>query len=104
MPRRPDGRGTPSRAAYLRARVFALLQFSTAFWACAYFALVAISGHTYFRSIAFGLAAAFALWLVLGSLFSDNEPMPVPDGALLAAILAWAGWSAASVAWSISPA
>ena len=104
MPPRPDGRGTPSRAAYLRARVFALLQFSTAFWACAYFALVAISGHTYFRSIAFGLAAAFALWLVLGSLFSDNEPMPVPDGALLAAILAWAGWSAISVAWSISPA
>lgn len=94
----------PSRGAYVRARVFALLQFSVAFWACAYFALVAISGHTYFRSLAFGLAAAFALWLVLGSLFSDNEPMPVPDGRLLAAVLAWAGWSAASVAWSISPA
>lgn len=104
MPSRPDRPAPASRAAYVRARVFALLQFSTAFWACAYFALVAISGHTYFRSLAFGLAAAFALWLVLGSLFSDNEPMPVPDGSLLAAIVAWAGWSAASVAWSIHPA
>ena len=104
MRSRPDAAGPPSRAALVRARVFALLQFSVAFWACTYFALVAISGHTYFRSLAFGLAAAFALWLVLGSLFSDNEPMPVPDGFLLAAILAWAGWSAVSVAWSINPA
>ncbi|MFO1316019.1 MAG: O-antigen ligase family protein [Burkholderiales bacterium] len=104
MRSRPDAASTPSRGAFVRARVFALLQFSTAFWACTYFALVAISGHTYFRSLAFGLAAAFALWLVLGSLFSDNEPMPVPDGWLVAAILAWAGWSAASLAWSINPA
>ena len=61
MPSRPDRPAPASRAAYVRARVFALLQFSTAFWACVYFALVAISGHTYFRSLAFGLAAAFAL-------------------------------------------
>jgi O-antigen ligase len=84
--------------------VFALLRFSVLFWACAYFALAAISGHTYFRSIAFGLAATFALWLILGSLLSDNEPMPVPDAWLLAAILAWAAWCAISVLWSIHPA
>ncbi len=81
-----------ARRAHSRARMFALLRFSVLFWACVYFALVAISGHTYFRSIAFGLAATFALWLILGSLFSDNEPMPVPDAWLLAAILAWAAW------------
>jgi len=90
--------------AHQRGRVFALLRFSLLFWACVYFALVAVSGHTYFRSIAFGLAASFSLWLVLGSLFSDNEPMPVPPVALLATILAWAAWCTASLAWSIHPA
>jgi O-antigen ligase len=100
----PDRAARAARHAQTRARVFALLRFSALFWACAYFALIAISGPTYFRSVAFGLAATFALWLVLGSVFSDNEPIPVPDAWLLAAIVAWAGWCAASVAWSIHPA
>ena len=101
----PPDRGARARTPReTRERVFALLRFSLLFWACAYLALVAISGHTYFRSIAFGLAATFALWLILGSLFSDNEPMPVPPPALLAAILAWAAWCTASLAWSLHPA
>ena len=76
----------PARAAAVRARIFALLRFSLLFWACSYFALVAISGHTYLRSIAFGLAQVFALWLILGALFSDGEPIPVPDWYLWAAL------------------
>lgn len=92
-----------AEGAQLRARTFALLQFSVVAWACIYLALVAITGHTWIRSIAFGFAAAFALWLTLGALYSDAEPIPWPDASLLAAVLAWAGWSAASWGWSIQP-
>ncbi|MCC6197320.1 MAG: O-antigen ligase family protein [Burkholderiales bacterium] len=94
----------PSRGTILRARIFALLQFSLVFWACIYFALIAVTGHTWFRSLAFGFALLFALWLVLGSLFSDNEPIPIPDTWLWAPIAAWVGWSAASYFWSVHPA
>ena len=62
-----------------------------------------MTGHTYFRSIAFGIALIFALWLIVGAWLSDAEPIPRPDGYLLAAIAAWAGWSAASMLWSIHP-
>ena len=72
--------------------------------ACAYFALIVISGHTYVRSYAFGIAAAMALWLVLGAMFSSAEKIPLPDLLLIASILAWAGWSTASLTWSINPA
>ncbi|MFO1322670.1 MAG: O-antigen ligase family protein [Burkholderiales bacterium] len=99
---RPDVRRHD--AAYVRARVFALLRFSLLFWACAYFALVAVSGFTYVRSFAFGLSLTFALWLIAGSLFSDNEPMPVPNGYLVAAVAGWSAWSALSYLWSIHPA
>ena len=104
-PRRPADR-TRALAwnAQTRARIFRLLRFSVLFWACVYFALIAVSGHTYFRSIAFGLAATFALWLIAGSLFSDNEAMPVPPTSLLLAIAAWAAWCTASLAWSLHPA
>ena len=94
----------PARGAGLRARIFALLWFSLLFWACSYLALVTISGHTYFRSIAFGLASIFALWLILGALFSDGEPIPAPSWYLWAALVAWCGWSVASLGWSLHPA
>jgi O-antigen ligase len=93
----------PTRGAVIRARIFALLRFSLLFWACVYFALVAVSGHTYLRSIAFGFALLFALWLILGAMFSDGEPIPVPDAYLIGALVAWSAWSAASLAWSIQP-
>jgi len=89
------------QGAELRAKTFALLQFSVAAWAAIYLVLVAVTGHTWIRSIAFGFGAVFALWLVLGAIFSDAEPIPRPDGYLVLAILAWAGWSAASWTWSI---
>ncbi|MCC7039412.1 MAG: O-antigen ligase family protein [Burkholderiales bacterium] len=92
-----------AQGAALRNRTFAVLETSVVVWASVYIALVAITGHTYIRSIAFGLAAAFALWLVLGALFSDAPSIPLPDGYLVLAILAWAGWSAASWMWSIHP-
>lgn len=94
----------PARGAGMRARIFALLWFSLLFWACTYFALVTISGHTYLRSIAFGLAQIFALWLILGALFSGGEPIPVPPWYLWSALIAWSGWSAASLGWSLHPA
>lgn len=84
--------------------MFALLETSVVVWACVYLALVAITGHTYIRSIAFGIAAACALWLVLGAALSDAPPIARPDRHLVLAILAWAGWSAASWTWSIHPA
>jgi O-antigen ligase len=98
------GNTTPTRGALIRARIFAVLRFSLVNWACIYFALIAISGHTYLRSIAFGFALVFALWLILGTLFSDNEPIPPPDAYLWGAVFAWSAWSAASLAWSIHPA
>lgn len=101
--RRPVSRLRSPEGAAMRAKTFALLQFSVVSWACIYLVLVAVTGHTYFRSIAFGFAAAFSLWLTLGAMFSDAEAIPRPDGYLVAAILAWAGWSAASWAWSIHP-
>jgi O-antigen ligase len=92
-----------SAGAGSRARIFRLLQFSLLVWASVYLVLVAMTGHTYLRSVAFGIALIFAVWLTLGSWLSDAEPVPAPDGYLLAAILAWAGWSAASVLWSVHP-
>jgi O-antigen ligase len=94
---------TPTRGAVVRARIFALLRFSLLCWACVYFALIAITGHTYFRSLAFGFALVFAVWLILGALFSDGERVPIPNRYLWASILAWSGWSAASYFWSLHP-
>src|SRR4029079_4870730 len=90
--------------AVTHARVFALIRFSLVAWACIHFALIAITGFTYGRSFAFGFAAVFALWLVLGALFFDNEPIPIPDTYLCAALAMWAGWSTASYFWSVHPA
>ena len=90
--------------AATRARVFAFIRFSLVAWACIHFALIAITGFTYVRSFAFGFAAVFALWLVLGAIFSDNEPIPIPDTYLWAALALWAGWSTASYFWSVHPA
>jgi O-antigen ligase len=92
-----------SAGAASRARIFRLLQFSLLLWAAVYLVLVAMTGHTWFRSIAFGIALIFALWLIVGARLSDAEPIPAPDGYLLAAFAAWAGWSAASMLWSIHP-
>jgi O-antigen ligase len=102
MRQRIDPRRAASAAA-TRARVFAFIELSLATWACVYLALVVASGLTYGRSIAFGLALAFAIWLVLGAIFYDAQPVPVPDTYLWIAIVAWAGWSAASYFWSVNP-
>jgi O-antigen ligase len=94
---------SPSRGAIVRAQVFALLRFSLLSWACIYFALIAITGHTWIRSLAFGFALLFAVWLILGAIFSDGEPIPVPDGYLWVTLVVWSGWSGASWLWSIHP-
>jgi len=104
MLQRIDPRAGASRAAATRARVFAFVELSLVIWACVYFALVAVSGLTYGRSIAFGLALALALWLVLGSIFYDAAPVPRPDAYLWITVVAWAGWSSASYFWSLHPA
>jgi O-antigen ligase len=102
MLQRIDPRRTAPPAAS-RARVFAFSELSLATWACIYFALIVASGLTYGRSVAFGVALAFALWLVLGAIFYDAQPVPMPDTYLWLAIVAWAGWSAASYFWSVNP-
>ena len=104
MLQRIDPRAGAGRAAATRARVFAFVELSLVTWACVYFALVAVSGLTYGRSIAFGLALALALWLVLGSIFYDAAPVPRPDAYLWITVVAWAGWSSASYFWSLHPA
>ena len=104
MLQRIDPGRAASSAAATRARVFAFIELSLVTWACIYLALVVVSGLTYGRSVAFGLALAFALWLALGAIFYDAAPVPVPDTYLWAALLAWAGWSAASYFWSTHPA
>jgi O-antigen ligase len=104
MLQRIDPRHAASSAAATRARVFAFIELSLVTWACIYLALIAVSGLTYGRSVAFGLALAFALWLALGAIFYDAAPVPIPDTYLWATVLAWAGWSAASFFWSTHPA
>ena len=97
---------TPLRSpagARWRSRVFTLLQHSLVAWACVYFALLAVSGHTYIRSVAFGIALILAVWLIAGALFSDNEPITMPDRSLLWAIGIWSAWSTLSLTWSIHP-
>lgn len=100
--RRADftGAGVPP---VLRPRVLAVLRFSSVFWACLYFALVAISGHTYPRSLAFSFAILFTLIPILAALLVDGEPIPLPDGYLLLALFAWSAWAAASIIWSEHP-
>ncbi|HTQ01125.1 MAG TPA: O-antigen ligase family protein [Casimicrobiaceae bacterium] len=92
------------QGAATRARVFRLIRFSLLSWACVYFALIAITGLTYVRSMAFGLALLFALWLIAGALWSDGEPIPIPNAYLWTPMAAWAGWSVASYFWSLHPA
>jgi O-antigen ligase len=104
MLQRTDPRSAASSAAATRARVFAFIELSLVTWACIYFALIAVSGLTYGRSVAFGLALAFALWLALGAIFYDAAPVPLPDTYLWVTILAWAAWSSASYFWSTYPA
>jgi len=94
----------PGRAAEWRASTFTLLRFSLLAWASVYLVFIVISGHTYVRSVAFTLALSLAIWLVLGAIFSDGEPVPQPPRSLLVALAAWSGWSAASLLWSIQPA
>jgi O-antigen ligase len=101
--RTPTDPAAADGGAALRARVFALLRWSLLCWACTYFALFAISGQTFLRSVAFGFALLLAVWLVLGTIFFDNEPIPLPDAGLGLAVAAWACWSAASLAWSVRP-
>jgi len=84
--------------------VFAVVELSLVTWACVYFALIAVSGLTYGRSIAFGIALSLALWLVLGAIFYDAAPVPKPDTYLWVTIAAWAAWSSASWLWSAHPA
>jgi O-antigen ligase len=95
------------RAAYvppaLRPRVRAVLRFSSVFWACLYFALLAISGHTYPRSLAFSFAILFTLIPIFAALLVDGESIPLPNRYLLLALLAWPAWAAASVMWSAHP-
>lgn len=94
----------PGRAAEWRANTFAVLRFSLLAWASVYLVFMVMSGHTYIRSVAFTLALALAVWLVLGAILSDGEPIPQPPRPLLIALAAWSGWSAASLLWSVHPA
>src|SRR5277367_305524 len=87
----------------LRPRVLAVLRFSSVFWACLYFALLAISGHTYPRSLAFSFAILFTLIPIFAALLVDGETIPLPDRYLLLALAAWPAWAAASVMWSAHP-
>jgi len=104
MLQRIDPPRAASSAAATRARVFKFVELSLVTWACIYFALIAVSGLTYGRSVAFGLALALAVWLALGAVFYDAAPVPIPDRYLWVAVLAWAGWSSASYFWSSHPA
>ena len=93
-----------ARGAAWRARTFQLLQRSLLAWASLYLVLVALTGHTYIRSIAFGFAAILTVWLILGAWLSDAPRIAWPERWLLLPIVLWATWSAASITWSVQPA
>ena len=70
----------------------------------AYLALQPTNAATTFRSLAFGFSALFALIIALAALTGRGERIPSPGKAILAALLAWCAWDAASWFWSVNPA
>lgn len=71
--------------------------------AAAYLALLATTGMTALRSIAFGIGLLLALRLMLAARTSTAEAIPSLDRYLVGTLMAWVGWSVATLAWSIDP-
>lgn len=72
--------------------------------ACAYLALLPSNALSFWRSLAFGVAALLAAALAVAALRGRAPPIPSPGRALVVALAAWSGWAALSLAWSIDPA
>jgi len=70
----------------------------------AYLALQPTNAATYFRSLTFGFSALFALIIALAALAGRGERIPSPGMPILASLLAWCAWDAASYFWSANPA
>ena len=69
--------------------------------AAAYLALLPTNAISFWRSLAFVIAAALALGLMAAALRGRAPRMPSPGGAVVATLLVWSLWCVASLAWSI---
>jgi O-antigen ligase len=69
--------------------------------AAAYLALLPTNAISFWRSLAFGIAAALALGLVAAARRGRGPRIASPGGAIVATLLAWSLWCVASLAWSI---
>ncbi len=87
-----------------RAHLLAWARTGLVVCAGAYLALLAITGMTALRSIAFGTALLLLAPLGLAAGASTGEAIPKPDRYLWVTLAAWTGWSVLSLAWSIDPA
>ena len=72
-------------------------------FAAIYLALLPTNSATFAHSIAFGVAGASAVLAFAFSLRSPATRVPTAGPGVVVPLLAWAGWSVASLAWSINP-
>jgi O-antigen ligase len=72
-------------------------------FAAAYLALLPTNTATFPRSVAFVGAIVFALCMLFWSVRTRAASIPSPGWLLGIPLVAWAGWSLASLAWSVHP-
>jgi O-antigen ligase len=73
-------------------------------FAAAYLALLPTNAATFLHSFAYAGAVVFALCAFGMALRSQTAAVPPPGWSIVLPLLAWAGWSLLSLAWSIDPA
>ena len=72
-------------------------------FAAAYLALLPTNTATFPRSVAFVGAIVFALCVLFWAQRTKTDGIPPPGWLVGVPLVAWAGWSLASLAWSIHP-
>ena len=72
--------------------------------AAAYLALLPTNTLTFWRSLAFAVGATLSTILIVAAARDPSQRPPTPGRAVLLSVLAWAGWAAASLVWSVDPA
>jgi O-antigen ligase len=77
------------------------------FWqplaAAAYLALLPTNALTFWRSLAFALAALLTFAIAIAAARRDGPRLPAPPRAVSLAFAGWCLWSTLSLAWSVEP-
>lgn len=94
--------GRPERAATMPALLDRCRR-GLAMAAGAYLTLLPSNAISFWRSLAFAVAAIAAIALVTATARRRAAPLPSPGRAIVIALVAWAAWACASLAWSTDP-